>query len=184
MGFAISRRSFYVLASVVVAAGLLEVLAGPSESSDVVGPANDRSTAPQEMADVGHTVAQPGRPSTLTPAAARLLTALAHRTTGASEGGDLFASHSWYVAPPPPPPAPARPVVPTAPPFPYTFLGSYTESGSQTAYFLARNDRVYDVRLGDTIDQTYSVDGVENGQLIFTYKPLNIRQTLPIGAGP
>jgi hypothetical protein len=47
----------------------------------------------------------------------------------AKVGNDLFASHSWYVAPPPPPP-PAAPVVPTAPPLPYTFLGSYVKSGT------------------------------------------------------
>jgi hypothetical protein len=185
MGFVISRRTIYVLASVAVAAGLLEVLAGPPATSDAVGLANDRPAASQDMVEGNQTVAQPGRSSTLTPAVAKLLFALVHRTTEASKGGDLFEAHSWYVAPPPPPPPPPiQPAAPTAPPFPYAFLGSYAESGNKTAYFLTRNDRVYDVTLGDTLDQVYSVDGVENGQLVFTYKPLNIRQTLSIGAGP
>jgi hypothetical protein len=185
MGFAISRRTIYVLASVAVATGLLEVLAGPPATSDAVGLANDRPAASQDMVEGNQTVAQPSPSSTLTPAAAKLLFALSHRATDASKGGDLFAPHSWYVAPPPPPPPPpAPPAAPTAPPFPYAFLGSYAEGGNKTTYFLTRNDRVYDVRLGDTLDQIYSVDGVDNGQLVFTYKPLNIRQTLPIGGGP
>jgi hypothetical protein len=40
---------------------------------------------------------------------------------------------------------------------------------------------VFDVHIGDTIDNTYSVDGVANGVLTLTYKPLNIQQTLAIG---
>ena len=73
---------------------------------------------------------------------------------------------------------------PTAPPLPYTFVGSYDDGSHSTVYFITRDERVYDVRLGDTVDQTYTVDAVENGQLMFTYKPMSVRQSLPIGAGP
>lgn len=185
MGLALSRRTVYVLASLGVAAGLLEVLAGPPATSDAVGFVNDRPAASQDMVEVHQPAAQPGPSSTLTPAAAKLLFALSRRTTDASKGGNLFEAHSWYVAPPPPPPPPpAAPAAPTAPPFPYAFLGSFAEDGNKTTYFLTRSDRVYDVRQGDTLDQIYSVDGVDNGQLVFTYKPLNIRQTLPLGVGP
>jgi len=183
MGFAISRRTAYVLASVAVAAGMLEILAGPPATSDAVDRASGEPATPLDMHEVKQSNAGSNQTSTLTPAAAKLLFILARRTTDASKGADLFAPHSWYVAPPPPPPPPP-PAAPTAPPFPYTFLGSYAEGGNQTVYFLTRNDRVYDVRPGDTLDQTYSVDRVENGQLVFTYKPLNIRQTLPVGGGP
>jgi hypothetical protein len=121
----------------------------------------------------------------LTPAAAKLLFALAHRTSDASNAGDLFTAKSWYVPPPPPPPAePVAPAAPTAPPFPYVFVGSYTEGRQATVYFLTRGDRVYDVKPGDTLDGIYSVDGVENGSLVFTYKPLATRQTLSIGGAP
>ncbi len=51
-------------------------------------------------------------------------------------------------------------------------------------YFLVRDDRVYDAKPGDTLDGTYSFDRVENGQLVFTYKPLNIQQTLAAGGSP
>ena len=60
-------------------------------------------------------------------------------------------------------------------------MGSYARPGDATVYFLTRDDRVFDVHVGDTIDNTYSVDGVANGQLLLTYKPLNIQQTLPLG---
>ncbi len=96
----------------------------------------------------------------------------------------LFHTQSWYVAPPPPPPAPVvvvKPPPPTAPPLPFTVMGSYAHPGDATVYFLTREDRVFDVHIGDTIDNIYSVDGAANGQLLFTYKPLNIQQSLPLG---
>jgi hypothetical protein len=95
----------------------------------------------------------------------------------------LFSAHSWYVAPPAPPPAPVvaqPPPVPTAPPLPFAFMGSYRADGAAT-YFLTAGDRVYDVKIGDTLDNTYSVDGVKSGQLLFTYMPLRIQQSLAVG---
>jgi hypothetical protein len=96
----------------------------------------------------------------------------------------LFSAHSWYVAPPPPPPAPVvvqAPPVPTAPPLPFAFMGSYRTEGAGLTYFLTAGDRVYDVRVGDTLDNTYSVDGVRSGQLLLTYMPLKIQQSLAVG---
>ena len=74
--------------------------------------------------------------------------------------------------------------MPTAPPLPFTFLGSFTDANNETVYFLTRDDRVYDVKPGDVIDSIYSVAAVENGQLVILYKPLDTRQTLAIGANP
>ena len=121
----------------------------------------------------------------LTPEAASVLFAIAHRTADASNASALFAAQSWYSPPPPPPaPTPAPAAAPTAPPLPFTFLGRYTDGNSPTVYFLTRDDRVYDVKPGDAIDATYSVESFENGQLIFLYKPLNVRQGLPTGDNP
>jgi hypothetical protein len=107
------------------------------------------------------------------------------RTADAAHAGELFAPRSWYSPPPPPPPAaPVPEAAPVAPPLPYTVLGSYTDGDNATVYFVSREDRVYDVKPGDDLDQTYSVAAVENGQLVFIYKPLNVRQSLPIGATP
>lgn len=130
--------------------------------------------------------------SSARPAAARaphadvgnLLTRLVHRVADSQAVSALFHSQSWYVAPPPPPPAPVvvvAPPPPTAPPLPFTVMGSYTRPGDAKVYFLTRGDRVFDVHIGDTVDNTYSVDSEANGQLTLTYKPLNIQQTLPIG---
>ena len=122
---------------------------------------------------------------------ARSLLALAHRVVEQTSAGSLFAAHSWYVAPPPPPPPPVNtvptvvePVKPMAPPLPFTYMGSYTPKGTAPVFFLTQGDRVYDVRVGDTIDSTYTVDAFANGQLVFTYKPLEQKQQLMIGAAP
>ena len=97
----------------------------------------------------------------------------------------LFSAHSWYVAPPPPPPAPVvyqPPPPPTAPPLPFAFMGSYrTDRAEARSYYLTAGDRVYDVKVGDTLDNTYSVDGVKSGQLLLTYMPLKIQQSLAVG---
>jgi hypothetical protein len=117
--------------------------------------------------------------------AGELLVRLAQRVADAKAASVLFGRHSWYVPPPPPPPPPApvyvAPPPPSAPPLPFTAIGSYARKGDSAVYFLTRGDRVFDVRVGDTIDNTYSVDGAANGQLMLTYKPLKIPQTLAIG---
>jgi hypothetical protein len=107
------------------------------------------------------------------------------RSADASHAGALFATHSWYVAPPPPPPvAPPPPPPPQAPPFPYTFVGSYTPAGDTPVYFLARADRVIDAHVGDRLDGVYAFESAGSGGLVFNYLPLNIRQSVPIGASP
>jgi hypothetical protein len=121
----------------------------------------------------------------------RILALLAHRVTADTPSGSLFASHSWYTPPPPPPPAPA-PVLtqaqeaalraPVAPPLPFAFMGSYSRAGAEPVYFLTKGDRIYDVKVGDVLDDTYSLDSFSNGQLVLTYKPLQIQQQLTIGS--
>jgi hypothetical protein len=120
---------------------------------------------------------------------ARSLLALAHRVVEQTASGSLFAAHSWYVAPPPPAPvavstAAAEPAKPVAPPLPFTYMGSYAPNGAAPVFFLTQGDRVYDVHVGDTLDGTYTVDSFTNGQLIFTYKPLNQQQQLTTGGAP
>ncbi len=127
-------------------------------------------------------------PSTVSVPVARSLLALAHRVVDQSSAAALFASHSWYVAPPPPPPPPpaaavsAAPPVPTAPPLPYQYIGSYTPDGQAPVFFLSKGDRVFDVHVGDTLEGTYSVDGFDKSQIQLTYKPLNIQQQLIVGS--
>jgi hypothetical protein len=96
----------------------------------------------------------------------------------------LFSVQSWYIAPPPPPAAPVvvqAPPPPSAPPLPFAFMGSYKAEDGKPTFFLTSGDRVYDVKVGDTLDNTYSVDGVKSGQLLLTYMPLKIQQSLAVG---
>jgi hypothetical protein len=121
---------------------------------------------------------------------ANALSRLAHRAADATSAGELFAVHSWYTPPPPPPPPPPAPAIsaeqaaalrtPTAPPLPFQFIGSYAPDGEATVFFLTRADRVYDVHVGEVIDESYSVDGFNGSQLLLTYKPLNIQQQLAV----
>ena len=76
------------------------------------------------------------------------------------------------------------PPVPTAPPLPFTYMGTFKPDGASPVFFLTEGDRVYDVHIGETLDNVYSVDGLSNGQLLLTYKPLNIKQQLSVGSSP
>jgi hypothetical protein len=121
--------------------------------------------------------------------AGQQLVRLEQRVAPDGDSDALFQKHSWYVAPPPPPTPPqpvevvnTSPPAPTAPPMPFGVMGSYVRPGDAKVYFLTRGDRVFDVRVGDTIDGTYSVESEADGQLLLTYKPLNIQQSIALGA--
>ncbi len=103
----------------------------------------------------------------------------AERVVASTHAGALFAKHTWYVAPPPKPaPPPPPPPEPTAPPLPFTLLGSYAPQGDAPVYFLSQRDRVIDAHVGDKIDGVYQFESAAGGQLVFVYLPLNIRQNL------
>ena len=163
-----------VLCAAAAGVGVYIMASSPDASTTVVAaapapPASNHTAAP--LATVSHDTGNP-------------LTRLAHRVAESKAVESLFHPQSWYVAPPPPPPAHVvyvPPPPPTAPPLPFTVIGSYAHPGDATVYFLTRGDSVFDVHVGDTIDNTYSVDGAANGSLLLTYKPLNIQQTLPLG---
>ena len=104
------------------------------------------------------------------------------RVVAPTQAAALFAQHSWYVLPPAPQPAPPPPPLqPTAPPFPYTFIGSFAPEGQPPVFFLAHGDRVIDARVGDRIEGVYQFESAAGGQLVFVYMPLNIRQNLAAG---
>jgi hypothetical protein len=133
-------------------------------------------------------VRQAVKPHRQTPA--QMLYLLAHRVSDDGSAQSLFAAHSWYIPPPPPPPPPpaltaaqeAALRARVAPPLPFAYMGSYTPDGSDPVFFLTQGDRVYNVKVGDTLNDTYSVDSVTNGQLVMTYKPLNMQQQLTVGS--
>lgn len=107
------------------------------------------------------------------------------RIASSSLASSLFHVQSWYVAPPPPPPPPPAayvpPPPPTAPPLPFAFMGSYKAQDGASTYYLMAGEKVFDVKVGDVLENNYSVDGVKAGQLLLTYMPLKIQQTLAVG---
>jgi hypothetical protein len=70
----------------------------------------------------------------------------------------------------PPPP-------PQAPPLPFTYVGMLG-SEDETIVFLAQQDTNHAVKRGDVINGTYRVDEIDSGRVVFTYLPLDQRQTL------
>ncbi|MCQ4347438.1 hypothetical protein NGA35_08365 [Pseudomonas stutzeri] len=105
-----------------------------------------------------------------------------------SEGGaDLFAAHSWRQAPPavpvpawtPPPPAPAP--APVAPALPFEFVGKLDDA-YRLRVFLTRGDKLYTVGVGDVIDGAYRVESIAGSEMVLTYLPLDVRQTLSVGS--
>src|SRR5262249_35449252 len=88
-----------------------------------------------------------------------VLSAPRDRVVPPTHPGALFAQHSWYVLPPAPPPAaPPPPPEPTAPPFPYTYIGSFTPEGQSPVFFLSHGDRVIEARVGDRLDGGYQFE--------------------------
>ncbi len=151
---------------------------GPSGSNTVEparAPAAARAAPPEAVDRAAF-----GEP----PPVGGIMTRLAHRVAGAAADAALFATHSWYTPPPPPRGGGAAtviaPPVPTAPPLPFAYMGSYRRDGGKQVYFLTRNDRIYDVSAGDTIDGVYTFEGLNGANLVFTYKPLKMRQTLAV----
>jgi hypothetical protein len=100
------------------------------------------------------------------------------------------------VVPPPPPPAavknrkpppppvaavPPPPPSPTAPPLPFTAVGSIQGkkigNGQQQA-FIQQGDALTVVQKGDTVAGNYRVDEITPDRVVFTYLPLGQKQSL------
>ncbi len=103
---------------------------------------------------------------------------LNRRAPATEATNNAFPGQSWYVPPPPPKPVPPPP--PAPPPLPFTYMGKLLEDGKLTV-FLARDDKNYAIKPGDTLDGSYRVDSVDAQRVVFTYLPLNMQQTLVIG---
>lgn len=145
----------------------------------------DHSATPSSLAapqrsdrPVRETAADVGRVDT--PAAVRL-ELLGERTGAPPPAQDPFQSRSWE----PPAPvvvAPAPPRRPEAPPLSFTYLGKLVEDAG-TTLFLARDDRNYVVRTGDTIEGTYRIEEIRDEAAVLIYLPLKSKQTLAFAAG-
>ena len=91
---------------------------------------------------------------------------------------DMFQAKSWYVPPPPPK---VIPIVPTAPPLSFQYIGKMKGDGSRSAVFLEKQGRIFIAREGETVDGKYRVDTIIPPVMTLTYLPLNIKQTMQIG---
>jgi hypothetical protein len=85
-----------------------------------------------------------------------------------------------FVAPPPPVDLPPPVVIPVAPPIEFVYLGRYGEADTKIVV-LSKGDRVYTVKVGDVIENTYRIEKFTPGMVNFTYLPLNITQSLTTG---
>ncbi|MBI6898406.1 hypothetical protein JET64_16530 [Pseudomonas putida] len=102
---------------------------------------------------------------------------------------DLFPSQQWT---PPQPlatvteqPVVSAPVAAatTAPTLPFRFIGRMGER-DDLQIFLQSGDKLYVVRQGDVIDDTYRLDHVSATELSLVYLPLHQPQTLSVGSAP
>ncbi|WP_347907456.1 hypothetical protein [Pseudomonas grandcourensis] len=104
-----------------------------------------------------------------------------------SPAGDLFAARSWIAAPAPGTVAEQQAVVtpvvqvPTAPPLPFQFVGRLDDR-SDLQVFLQSGEKIYVVRKGDVIDETWRIVRISDKELSLVYLPLHLAQTLSVGS--
>jgi hypothetical protein len=100
------------------------------------------------------------------------------------EDASVFATSDWT-----PPKATLKPVEsvekavaqePQIPPVPFQVMGRYVENGKITV-FLQYNDQNLVARVGDTLAESYKVEGLDGGVMTLRYLPMNVQQTLQIG---
>lgn len=84
------------------------------------------------------------------------------------------------LADPPPPPAPARPIAPRVP---FRYYGHVVD-GNQVIAVLGRNNESLFVLQGQTIDGLYRVEEASDSTIVFTYLPLDEKQSVTITPPP
>jgi hypothetical protein len=101
--------------------------------------------------------------------------------------GDLFAAKSWKAAPTlatvtEQPINPTTVVqAPSLPPVPFQFVGRLHDR-SDLQVFLQDGEKIYVVRNGDVIDDTWKITGISDLELRLVYLPLHLSQTLSVGS--
>jgi len=105
------------------------------------------------------------------------LAALPSRQGIGKPRGEPFAPRSWT-----PVTSPLRKVAvapPVAPPLPYRVAGQVTYDGGMRVV-LARDDRVFTVREGETLDNLYRIESIRPDAVTFVYLPLDERQQVAV----
>ncbi|MET0778477.1 MAG: hypothetical protein ABWZ65_23665 [Pseudomonas mandelii] len=104
-----------------------------------------------------------------------------------SPAGDLFATRSWRAAPTlavvteQPVTVAAVVQTPVVPPMPFQFVGKLADR-ADLQVFLQNGEKIYVVRKGDVIDDTWRIEGISDVELSLVYLPLHLAQTLSVGS--
>ena len=190
MKFKLSRASIAILvvAFAIAGYGLMSSTSGDANADIAVAPnkARDPAGAVAEVAqtrdqardDKAHLPAGLDAPANGDDLSTRI-DQLSARTNQAQLIHDVFAVSVPVAAPAavaPPPPKPS------APPFPYTFIGAMQDGPTRTLY-LTRSDRVVIARSGQVLDGLYHVDSIGAQALTVTYLPLHQQQVVSLGRG-
>lgn len=170
MSAAVNRRRIVLgaaLGATLAAALWLSQGEGTDNASEVAGmaaPVGPRLPARREAAPDAPSV-QLGRPA---------------QRAATDPTRDAFVSRSWVTPPPRVQEAPR--LAPSAPPLPFTYMGKLQEgeTGPVTVYLML-GEQAYSVKKGDVIDKTYRVESITDQQIVLTYLPMAIKQTLTFG---
>jgi hypothetical protein len=96
-------------------------------------------------------------------------------------GGEIFLRQSWT---PPRPPrraiaAQPPPEKPAPPAMPYRVAGKLVHD-DRSQIVLAKADKVFMVREGDTLEDNYRVVAIDRDHVTLLYLPLEVRETVPV----
>jgi hypothetical protein len=93
---------------------------------------------------------------------------------------NLFASRERAPRKPPPVAAPP-PEAPAPPPMAYRVAGQFVVGG-KAEVLLAKGDRTFTVRPGDTLEDGYRVEAIEPSRVTLVYVPLGTAHTLTVAS--
>lgn len=89
--------------------------------------------------------------------------------------------------PPAPPPTPevrsevmAPPPPPAAPPLPFRYFGRVKGTNGKSADFVERDNQIITVDAGETLDDSYRVERIDETEIVFLHLPTQQRQSLSI----
>ncbi|MEG2793010.1 MAG: hypothetical protein RR958_00065 [Pseudomonas sp.] len=143
-------------------------------------PSDDADSTDIAMATPAKTAARGALPASNTKAKTAAIKDL-------TPAGDLFAGKSWKAAPTlatvTETAVNLTPVVqaPSLPPVPFQFVGKLHDR-SDLQVFLQNGEKIYVVRNGDVIDDTWKITGISDLELSLVYLPLHLSQTLSVGS--
>lgn len=143
-------------------------------------PSDDADSTDVAVATPAKTAARGALPASTTKAKTAAIKDL-------TPAGDLFAGKSWKAAPTlatvTETAVTLTPVVqaPSLPPVPFQFVGKLHDR-SDLQVFLQNGEKIYVVRNGDVIDDTWKITGISDLELSLVYLPLHLSQTLSVGS--